>query len=235
MQPEPQPPVNNFDEPQPDTPQQGSEPAPTASAATAQTPQIAPPTIQPVAPVQRPTEDPGKLFSILGLVGAFIFLQIPGLILSIIGLKKSKKAGYPATLGIIGICLNVVTMIASIGILAAITLVAYQGVQTRAADMELQGRAETVIKKAEVYSLDADAYPTIEQLRAQDTESQAEQSVIVSTTLKATDQPAGDEIGYLTCTDGTGQITGADVYIYLQSEQRVEYVGSAGICDTVVE
>lgn len=246
MQPEPRPPIDNLDEPQPlhqpDTlQQQRPEVTPVPTTTSEQPPQAATPIQQPAytpqqpAPAQRPVEDPGKLFSILGLIFAFIFLQLPGLILSIIGLNKSKKAGYPTTLAIIGICLNAVTMIATIGILAAISLVAFQGVQSRSADTALQSRAESIIKKAEVYSVESGTYPSIEQLRAQDTESHADQTTLETATLADTNQPSGDEIGYIACTDSTSTITGAEVYVYLQTDQRITHVGTAGLCGTITE
>ena len=54
---------------------------------------------QPVA------EDPGKTLGIVGLVGAFI-LPLVGMIISIVGLRRSKQAGFKNTPALIGIILG---------------------------------------------------------------------------------------------------------------------------------
>jgi hypothetical protein len=53
-------------------------------------------------PTQPITEDPGKGLGIAGLIFAFL-IPLVGLILSIIGVNMSKKAGYKNKPGVIGI------------------------------------------------------------------------------------------------------------------------------------
>ena len=58
-------------------------------------------------------------------------------------------------------------VIVVIGILAAITIVAYNGVQNRANNTKIDTLAKEVVDKAEVYAADHDGqYPTLTQLKA---------------------------------------------------------------------
>jgi hypothetical protein len=237
MQPEQQTPVDSPEQPeqpanypkqQPETqPQSVVQPQPEVEPQTQPMPQLQY-VAQPTPPIQQPATDPGKLFNILGLVFAFIALQVPGLILSIIGLRKSKKAGFPTTLAIVGICLNILFMIVTVGIITAIAMVAYNGVQERTLNSSYQLNADSIIKKAEVYHMNHEIYPTVEQLSsATDNAALTDEE---KTTLKDTDQPTGDEIGYKICQDDTSTITGANVYIYSNSDKKIAQVGIVGNC-----
>jgi hypothetical protein len=242
MQPEQQPPVNPSEQPQSDI-----EPQTQQQAYTSEQPVDTQPTAQPVAqpaeytqptspataPQQsatpaRPAEDPGKLFSILGLVCAFIAFQLPGLILSIIGRKKSKKAGYSTTLGTVGIVLNIIFMVLTLGTLALITLVAYQGIQARDRDNTTITNANSIIKKAEIYASENGTYPTIEQLRS--ASGQAQLSDTDKAMLKDTETPGAHEIGYKTCTDETQTVAGVAIFIYSESESQVSQIAATGEC-----
>lgn len=58
-------------------------------------------------------------------------------------------------------------VIVVIGILAAITIVAYNGVQNRANNTKIDTLAKEIADKAEVYAADKDGvYPTLTQLKA---------------------------------------------------------------------
>lgn len=228
MQPEPQTPSNNEQplqpEPQHITPQQPPESIPQQPTPTQQ-PEFTP---EQSAPSQHPTEDPGKIFSILGLICAFIFFQLPGLILSIIGYKKSKKAGFSTTLAKIGIILNAVFMFVGLGILTAITLIAYNGVQERTTDTTRQMNAQSIIKKAEVHAIETLTVPTIEDLRTHSGSTALTDEEKAA--LKDTTEPTKDEIGYVTCKDDTDAITGATVYFYSSNEQQIKEEGIVGDC-----
>lgn len=254
-----QPQTNNTPEPQPQQPAQAQpwqpatpvstpEPQPTTQPETQAQPEAAPATVeqpqatpQPPQPQQpvftqpqvaqplQPAHDPGKVFSILGLVFAFIALQLPGLILSIIGLKKSKKAGFPTTLAVVGIILNILFMVITLGVIAAITMAAYNGVQQRAAESGVRTTANSILLHTEAYNAENNSYPTVDQLRS--ATGTAALNDEEKAALKDTATPADKEIGYQTCTDTTGIVTGADIYVYSVSEQKVINVGPAGICD----
>ena len=60
-------------------------------------------------------QDPGKTMGIIGLVLSFLgCLSIVGLILSIVALNKSKKAGYKNGIALAGIIVGAVVLVASI-------------------------------------------------------------------------------------------------------------------------
>jgi MFS family permease len=67
-----------------------------------------------------PTENPGKTLGIvglvLGIVGFFIAFLAPiaGLVVSIIGRNKSKRAGHKNGLAVAGIIVSIVALIANI-------------------------------------------------------------------------------------------------------------------------
>lgn len=64
--------------------------------------------VTPQVTAQPTGEDPGKILSILGIVLGVIATPIVGVILSILGQKKSKEAGFDGHLGKIGIIINAV-------------------------------------------------------------------------------------------------------------------------------
>lgn len=65
--------------------------------------------------------NPGKTLGIVGLIMAFFFgLNIVGLILSIVGLNKSKKAGFSNGPALAGIIVSIVTIIIGAIIMAVI-------------------------------------------------------------------------------------------------------------------
>ncbi|QAY64017.1 hypothetical protein ET495_13175 [Xylanimonas allomyrinae] len=58
-------------------------------------------------------EDPGKTLGLVGLIGAFV-VPIGGLICSIIGRSKSKKAGFDNKLALWGIIISAVSLAATL-------------------------------------------------------------------------------------------------------------------------
>ena len=79
----------------------------------------------PVGGPVRATEDPGRTLGIVGLVLAFI-TSLPGLIVSIIAFRKSKKAGFSNTIAKVGIIIGsiftalalVITAVSIVGVIA---------------------------------------------------------------------------------------------------------------------
>ncbi len=123
------------------------------------------PTPAPVTTPAQPTaaQDPGKGLGIAGFVLAFTGTQLIGLILSIIGFKKSKKAGFKNTLAFAGIILNSIFIglaIILIPIFVATTLVSYNGISARANTSSAKSTASTVLKYAERYAAENGTYPT---------------------------------------------------------------------------
>ena len=101
-------------------------------------PPVQPPIQPPVQPPQTPTapaQDPGKTLGIVGFVFAFIGLQVIGLILSIIGYRKSKKVGIKNSLALAGIIVNAVILTLAailIPLLIVTTIASYSGITERA-------------------------------------------------------------------------------------------------------
>jgi len=79
----------------------------------------------PPAPPQAytpPAENPGKVLGIVGFILAF-FVSIAGLIVSIIGMVKSRKAGYSNGFALAGIIISSIAII--VEIIVVIVLVVF--------------------------------------------------------------------------------------------------------------
>ena len=99
----------------------------------------------------QPAANPGKGLAITSLVLAFVPLtQLIGLILSVVALVKSLPKTSAQIMAIIGIVLNVVNSIGW-GILFAIIIVAYQGVQQRAQTAASEAAARTLETQVTTY------------------------------------------------------------------------------------
>ena len=94
-----------------------------------QIPQVQPTTQAPQPAPQQPApqQNPGKNLGVVGFVFAFV-LNIVGLIISIIALNKSKKAGHKNGLALAGIIISSISIVfwSIIGVLAG--LVAYNAI-----------------------------------------------------------------------------------------------------------
>lgn len=176
-----------------------------------------PPSSSPSSPVtpQQPTgEDPGKTLAIVGIILAFFF-SIIGLIVSLVARGKSRSAGYPTTLATVGIVLNSVFILlglVTLGIMAAITIVAYNGIQERAQESKRTSEtrqieyaststAMAIAKKAEAYSALHGSYPTaLAQLEAspETALSQDERAAISPSSIS----DKTDKIAIYTCDEG---------------------------------
>jgi len=80
-----------------------------------------------------PAEDPGKTLGIVGLVLSF-FTAIIGLIISIVALRKSKKAGFKNTPALIGIIVGILSTIVAI-IIGIVSIIAVTAVLTQCAQL----------------------------------------------------------------------------------------------------
>ena len=73
-----------------------------------------------------PAENPGKTMGIVGFVLSFLgCLSIVGIILSIVALNKSKKAGYSNGLALAGIIVGALVLVGTI----VFGLITWQGIQ----------------------------------------------------------------------------------------------------------
>ncbi|GAB3092343.1 hypothetical protein GCM10027054_16720 [Isoptericola nanjingensis] len=93
----------------------GGQPHPASPQAPGQAYPAAPPAGQYAPAYGQPPQNPGKTLGIVGLVlGFFGPLSIVGLILSIVGLVKSRKAGQPNGVAIAGIIVSSLVLIGTI-------------------------------------------------------------------------------------------------------------------------
>lgn len=124
-------------------------------------------------------------------------------------------------------------VIVVIGILAAITIVAYNGVQNRARTTEAQANAKEVQNKAEVYAADAGngAYPaTATAFIAINSPDTAALSPKVDGLIKATvpTTTAKTDIGYVACSGNTG----AKISYWNYSTAAVVYLNAGSATGT---
>jgi hypothetical protein len=123
------------------------------------------PTLTPTPQYTQPATAviPGKVMGIVGFIFAFVGLQVPGLILSIISFNKAKKAGFKNALSLWGIILNsifIVLAIILIPVIAATTLTGYSGISVKANTLAAAKSAVSVQKSAEFYNATNGMYPT---------------------------------------------------------------------------
>lgn len=86
----------------------------------------APPPYQSSGSSGAPEQNPGKVWGIVGFILAFLpFLSLVGIILSIVGLVKSKRAGMSNGLAIAGIIIGTIVLIGTV--IVTIGIVAFTG------------------------------------------------------------------------------------------------------------
>tara|TARA_Y100001949_G_scaffold17847_1_gene12687 strand:+ start:390 stop:1028 length:639 start_codon:yes stop_codon:yes gene_type:complete len=199
-----------------------------------QTPPATPPTPPaqadptPVAPPTAPTtEDPGKTLGIIGLVFAFVGLQLIGLILSIIGHSKSKKAGHKNTVALVGIIINAIFVaiaVIMIPLFILISLASYQGINERASTTAANAAAASVAKEAELFGITTGEYP----LTSNDIAEEVPEVTFTSTPLVAApEDPATVE--FQACSDDGNKIGYWD---YEYSVVRYLYTGNSSTAST---
>ena len=79
-------------------------------------------------------DDPGKILSIVGLITA-IFTPLIGIILSAVGMQKSKKAGYSGKLGLAGIIVGIAVIVLVILTFVIIFLITASAVNNTASSL----------------------------------------------------------------------------------------------------
>jgi prepilin-type N-terminal cleavage/methylation domain-containing protein len=116
-------------------------------------------------------------------------------------------------------------VIVVIGILAAITIVAYNGVQSRAKTTSADAAANSAIKKSELYNTEQSAYPTApSQLTgAAATTSYQLTGVTFVSTLTSSSAPTA--LMFISCGSSVGVKIGS--YNYTNSSISYSYTGTA--------
>jgi hypothetical protein len=160
---------------------------------------------------QSQTQDPGKGLGIAGFILAFFFPFI-GIILSIVGYVKSKRAGFKNGLALAGIILNSVFLVLGTVILALVTMVAYAGIQQRANTASAATTASGVVKMAEVYNAENGEYNG-ESVTARYPKAYADIAATVQNTTLATSAMTGapadaNTVEFYACGDQTGNKVG---------------------------
>ncbi|QQS21729.1 hypothetical protein IPM09_04395 [Candidatus Saccharibacteria bacterium] len=209
----------NQDQPQPIEPQAQpeaqSQPVPTPVGAPEFTPAPAPATPTPMVQA----ENPGKTLGIVGIVLALIGLAPIGLILSIVSLLKSSKAHASKTLGLIGVILNALAVLLML-LLIPVIIVATVGVQDRTKDASALNYANDVVRKAEVYGVENNAYPS----SIADFNSNSLSKLTSKEYTVVDGQPTKyNEVGYELCSEDK-----AVIYYYVTTENTVKAVASDG-------
>ena len=143
---------------------------------------------------------------------------------------KGKQHGFTIV--------ELLIVIVVIAILAAITIVAYNGIQSRAKTSAAQSAAETLQKKAEAANAVVSSYPGSETpsgtVPAGDFESQSDSSLKGSGLTLGT--PGSDKaptvVGYQQCTSAGAKITYYD-YTGSGSTKTIS-LGTPGTCSAAV-
>jgi len=112
----------------------------------------------PQAPMQQ-SHDPGQGLGIASLVTSLLGLGLIGLILGIIGLNKSKKAGHTNVMAIVGIVLGAISGLIIIPILVGLTLNNFQGAQGKARDTIAITNVNILHAKLEEHYNEVNSYP----------------------------------------------------------------------------
>lgn len=156
----------------------------------------------------KPAVDPGQQYGIIGLIMLVIGLPFIGIFLSIIGYKKSKKAGYTNTLAKVGIWLNALFCIVLLALIVGVVYV------IRSFDPAGQGAlraANTVIDSTTDYAASNDGqYPSFAQIQKiynSNTGDVVGDYDIISDISNVT----SNTVAYRECRDSAQNITGAVV------------------------
>ncbi len=118
-------------------------------------------------------------------------------------------------------------VIVVIAILAAISIVAYNGIQNRGKTSAAQSLAAQIQKKAEAYNTVQSAYPTFAQLTAKPNtvkEAELDDASKVTDTTNPSDEKT---VRYKTCTAG-----GAQVIWWSANASKIVIIGLGGAAST---
>lgn len=69
-----------------------------------------------------PAQDPGKVLGIISIVLPFIGFGLVGFILALVGLTKSKRAGFKNTPAVIGIILGAISIVVGIALIILVAV-----------------------------------------------------------------------------------------------------------------
>ncbi|MDB5161584.1 MAG: hypothetical protein JWM52_92 [Candidatus Saccharibacteria bacterium] len=151
-------------------------------------------------------EDPGKTLGIVGFVLAF-FVSLAGLIVSAIGYTRSKRAGFKNGLALAGIIISSINFVfGTIGIISAITIVAYNGVSMRANSNSSLANATSVQKVAEAYNAEKGVYPQNAAQLNDQTTSRVPSNITFADTALTSKPSSTSVIAFYSCGTGGNKI-----------------------------
>lgn len=112
-------------------------------------------------PVQQlPLKDPGHGIGLASLITSLLGLAPIGIILGIIGISKSKKAGYKTNvMALIGLIWGIILLVIAVPFIA-LTVMGFKGAQAVAQDTASIADQKEIHSKLEVYYNDNGSYPT---------------------------------------------------------------------------
>lgn len=111
-----------------------------------------PPVPTPGAPAPAaPGENPGQVFGILAIIAPFVGFSIVGIVLGIIARNKSKNAGYPTTLGTVGLVISIVVTILATLWLILMVILAMAGIQEKLEESQSKPEATSSSLQTELF------------------------------------------------------------------------------------
>ncbi len=137
-------------------------------------------------------------------------------------MSKNIKKGFTIV--------ELLIVIVVIGILATITVVAYQGVQNRAKTTKAVTSARDILKKADVYNADNDSYPADEAALKAATGVGALDSNLKTLIDKTPDADNKDGLEYTVCDNASGDHTGGKVTYWDYTDGQTKTV-QTGTCE----
>ena len=131
-------------------------------------------------------------------------------------LQNNKQSGFTIV--------ELLIVVVVIGILAAITLVAFNGVQNRSKTTAGEALAGQVAKKAEAYNAIDNVYPSAKADFAKKPESKLDnEESVVETDLNSGSARGGKTVMYKPCTAGAGRsVTGAVISYWSYTDNAIK-------------
>lgn len=160
---------------------------------------------------QKSSVDPGQQYGVIGIIMLVIGLPFIGIFLSVIGYKKSKKAGYDNTLAQVGIWLNAIFTIVVAFLIIAFTTVIVGGYKEGKRHLQQVEDAERVVRGIQDYAATftpgVRGYPDFQTLLDAYTTS-GHMPLPGGIRLIESNNPRLGEVGYEKCVLADGTISG---------------------------
>lgn len=183
------------------------------------------PTPTPQTEVQS-VNNPGKVLGIVGIV-LFFFAPVIGLVLSIISMVKSQKAGQPTVLGIVGTVMNAIGILLS-GIILLLVMTSYAGIQQRAKLSASTTYANSTIAQVEAFHAMHGDYPSSLSEFKNDPDTRLDPKTVFVDSELSSPPAVPSSLAYYVC-GRPGSAAGAKVGYWDYAQNRVAYKYSLDI------